>query len=434
MSAVPIPARFPATADDVAIHVMRSFSQHLDLGFHLEFDGRLDPAILERAVRLSLDAQPVLGCALVTRSFSSSWQRVGDLDEHIPFSTLDTDDPERDSVRFRTTPIDDAGPHVLVRLLRARETDYVSAVVGHDAADGQGLKQYAYLLADIYSRLLRDPSYVPVPDLRPRPSAKDVWANLSTGQRAESKSVPSMTMPNWKAPRIAAEGRGRTIRELRVVPERFRAAKEYGSDRGATVNALLLTAFFRAVADLYPPPSGQPMSLPFTVDYRRYLPAATDVPISNVAVSIWLGVTFVPGERFDATLARVEEQLSVWRAGTWGVQGLMQSTAVSKFGSGPTTAMMRAVMGSMSNSQRTSPVFTNIGVLDEHRLRFGDRVPVSARLNGPASFGASLVPTISTYRDELTVSMGFCDGDMDATAIDAVLTHMDKELEGLAHV
>lgn len=434
MSAVSIPSRFPATPNDVSTHVMRSFSQHMDLGCHLEFGGRLDPDVLARAVRLSLDAEPVLGCALVTRSFSASWERLDDLDARVPFSTLDTDDPEGEAVRFQTTTVDSTDPHVAVRLLHAPAADHVSVLVSHDVADGQGVKQYAYLLADLYSRLLADPSYVPTPDLRPRPSAQDVWANLTAQQRADSNKVPSMTMPNWTLPSRGATGRGRTLRDLRVKPDRFRAAKAYGSARGATVNALLLTAFFRAVARVYPPPAGRPMSLPFTVDYRRYLPDPSEVPIANLAVSIWLGVVHVPGEPFEGTLARVEGQLAVWRDATWGVKGLMQATNMARFGYAPTKAVMGAVMGASAKSARTSPIFTNIGVLDDARLRFGDVGPIFARISGPAGFGASLVPTISTFRDELTVSMGFCDEDMDAAVIDTVLAHVGEELEGLALV
>jgi NRPS condensation-like uncharacterized protein len=217
----------------------------------------------------------------------------------------------------------------------------------------------------------------------------------------------------------------------------FRASKAYGSARGATVNALLLTAFFRAVAATYPPPAGRPMSLPFTVDYRRYLPDPAAVPIANLAVSIWLGVTHVPDEPFERSLDRVEAQLSVWRDATWGVAGLMQATSMARLGYATTKAVMGAVMGGSAKSaesSKTSPIFTNIGVLDDARLRFAGVAPVAARISGPAGFGASLVPTISTYRDELTVSVGFCDEDMDAAVIDTVLEYMAGELEGLARL
>lgn len=432
MSTTDIPTRFPATANDVSTHVMRSFSQHMELGCRLTFDGRLDSDVLGRAVRLSLDAEPVLGCGLHAGTFKSWWERLADLDEHVPFSVLETDDPYGDSVRFQTATVDSAGPQGEVRLLRSASGDDVSLVISHDVADGQGVKQYAYLLADLYNRLLADPSYVPSIDLAPRPSAQDVWDRLTAEQRREASKAPSMTMPNWEFPRRDASGRGRTLRELHVAPVRFLAVKEYGSARGATVNALLLTAFFRAITREYPPPAGQPMSLPFTVDYRRYLDAREEVPIANLAVSIWLGLAYVPNEAFDDTLARVGEQLSAWRDATWGVKGLMQATSMAKLGYGPTKTMMGAIMRLSAKSGKTTPIFTNIGILDEDRLAFGGLVPVAARLSGPAAFGASLVPTISTYRDELTVSMGFCAEDMDPAVIDSVLNFLEQELDGLA--
>jgi NRPS condensation-like uncharacterized protein len=431
MTTVSIPARFPATANDVSTHVMRSFSQHLELGCRLSFDGRLDPDVLRGAVRLSLDAEPVLGCALRAGTFRSWWERLDDLDERVPFSVFETDDPDAESVRFQTATMDGSGLPVAVRLLRSLNGDDVSIAVSHDVADGRGVKQYAYLLAELYTRLLGDPAYTPRPDLAARPRAQDVWDRLTAEQRSDASRAPSMTMPNWTLPSTGATGRGRTLRELRVSPETFRAVREYGSARGATVNALLLTAFFRAVTRVYPPPAGQAMSLPFTVDYRRYLDTPEETPIANLAVSIWLGVAQVPEETFDDTLSRVGGQLSAWRDAMWGVKGLMQAASMAKLGYGPTKAMMGAIMRLSAKSGKTSPVFTNVGILDEGRLAFGGLVPVAACLSGPASFGASLVPTISTYRDGLTVSMGFCAEDMDPEGVASVLRFLGEELDTL---
>jgi len=194
---------------------------------------------------------------------------------------------------------------------------------------------------------------------------------------------------------------------------------------------MLLTAFFRAVAHEFPPVLGKPMSLPFTVDYRRYLQASGDVPIANLALSIWLGVPHVEGEAFDGTLARVAEQLTAWCDATWGAKSLVQAAGIARIGYGPMKAVMGAISGMSAKSAKTSPIFTNIGVLDEGRLSFGGLTPTSARLSGPAAFGASLVPTISTYRDELTVSMGFCADDMDPGVIDSALRFIDEEIEVL---
>ena len=432
MSSAATPSRIPATANDAATHVARLFGQHMELGCRLTFDGRLDPRILSRAVRLSLDAEPVLGCALRTGVFRVWWERLEDLDGVLPFSVDTTTDPDRDAVAHMTAAIDSAaGPQAAVHLLQAEHGDEMVVSVSHDATDGQGVKQYAYLLADLYTRLSNDPAYAPSPPAAPRPSAADVWDALTPAQRRDASKTPPMTMPNWIVPAKAISGRGRTLRELRLPPERFRAIKAYGDARGASINALTLTAFFRALVRSFSPPAGQPMSLPFTAEHRRYLREQGDVPMTNLAISLWLGVPHIEDEPFDGTLARVSEQLDAWRDALWGVKSLAQATGVAQMGYTPMRLMMGAVSAMSAKSGKTSPVFTNIGILDEDRLHFGSLIPVSARLSGPAAFGASLVPTISTYRDTLTVSMGFCEEDIDPEVIEKVLRDMDEELAHL---
>jgi NRPS condensation-like uncharacterized protein len=276
--------------------------------------------------------------------------------------------------------------------------------------------------------VLLDPSYVPAPNVTPRAQAKDVWDQLTREQRKQAGKAPGMTMPNWVLPRWGVTGRGRTLRELRLGPARFLAVKEYGATRSATMNEMLLTAFFRALARVYPQPAGRAMSLPFSAEHRRYLKDAEGMPITNLAITIWLGLESVESEAFDGTLRRVVEQTAVWRESLWGVKAVVQSAGLARIGYKPMKAMMRALNGMGAKSGTTSPVFTNIGILDEAKLLFGDAAPSDARLSGPAAFGASFVPTISTYRDTLTVSMGFCEEDMDPAAIEQVLSFMDEDL------
>jgi NRPS condensation-like uncharacterized protein len=432
-----IPSRFPATPNDTATALARALGQHMELGCRLAFAGRLDADVLRRAVRLTLDAEPVLGCAFASTATKAWWAPLSDLDAALPFSVAEMTDAELDARRFQTLPIDDAGPQVAVRLLCAPEHDEVSVRLSHVAADGKSTKQYAYLLADTYSRLVADPAYEPAPNLTPRPSSADVWSGLSVEQRRAAKRSPKMTMPNWLVPRRAETGRGRTFEELVLDAETYGALKGYGASHDATLNDLLLTAFFRALAVTYQPPGGKAMSLPFSAEHRRYLPRQDGLPISNLAITLWLGLAWVSGESFENTLERACEQTRAWRSALWGVKDAVQATKLMALGPAIAGRVMRmtAKLGSSGKEggrAHTSPVFTNIGVLDEARLAFDTSVPTAARLSGPAAFGASFVPTISTYRDAVTVSMGFCAEDMDPDVIGGLLSAMGAELHVLA--
>lgn len=422
MTARAIPERFPATANDLATSIMRALGQHMELGIRLTFDRRLDADLLARAVRLSLDAEPVLGCGLRTSTMRGWWQRRDDLDAFVPFSLLPTTDADTDAARLLVAQIPDKGPQVMVTLLRSPDRDGVVISMSHNVADGQSVKQYAYVLAHMYTRLAADPSFVPDPNLAARPRAQEVWDSLSDEQRQQAAKEPRMTMPNWVFPPTSSTGQGRTLRELRLGPERLASIRRHGKLHGATVNDMMLTAFFRALTRVFPQPAGKPLSLSFAAEHRRYLTGEAEPPISNLAVTIWLGVENLVGEGFDDTLDRIVEQTSLWRGSLWGLRSGVRTAGLTRIGYEPMRMVLKAIARLTAGSGKSSPIFTNIGVIDEQRLSFGSDVPVDARMSGPAGFGASFVATVSTYRDTLTVSMGFCESDTDPSAVEGVLT------------
>jgi NRPS condensation-like uncharacterized protein len=428
MSATTIPERFPATSNDLATSIVRTFGQHMELGIRLTFDGRMDVGVLERAVRLLLDAEPVLGCGLKTSTMRGWWQRRDDLDAHVPFAVVPTDGADSDAVRCQVAPVPDEGPQLFVTLLRSPDHDDVVIDVSHNVADGQSVKHCAYVLADLYTHLLSDPAYVPVPNLARRPEARDVWNVLSEDQCRAARREPRPTMPNWDLPRTGSSGQGRTLRELCLGPGRLAAIAKHGREHGATVNDMMLTAFFRALSTVCPPPEAKPMSLSFSAEHRRYLAGDREPPVSNLAVTIWLAIENRTGEGFDATMERMVAQTTRWRETLWGIRGAVGAAGMAKMGYRPMRLVLAAIGRLAARSGTTSPVFTNIGIIDDERLSFGGAAPVAARISGPAAFGASFVPTISTYRDVLTVSMGFCDRDMDAALVERVLSEMDEQL------
>lgn len=412
--------RFPATGADVAVAITRAVTQHR-IGLSLAFDHRLDAERLSRAVRLSLDAEPTLGCSFETDEFKAYWRRMDHLDAAQVFTLLETDDPGERVVAFQAEELGDAGPQAAAGLFRSADRDVLGIKVNHVLADGQAAKQYAYLLADIYTRLGADPSWTPEPDLTARPTGKDVWAHLSPEQRRDAKKAKSWAMPDWDVPTIAQSGEGLTYRSLTLGPERFLALKSHGKERGATVNDMLLTAFFRACVRAFDPPSGKPLSFMCTADLRRYLPDADRLPISNVSISGSLDIERVDGESFDGTLARVRERMAAWAKTCYGAAPLLGAEKMAVLGYKLTKRLLQTTIRLSGRSGKTYPWFTNIGVLDEGRLAFDGRAPIAGSMFGPAALGASIVSTISTYRDTLTVSMGFCAADLDHALVDRVL-------------
>ena len=155
------------------------------LGSRLTFAERLDVEVLARASRLLLDLEPVLGCWWDTKSRGADWVRCTGLDERVVFSMADSEDPDGDFAAFHGTPFDPRGPRLAVLMLRSRDHDDLCVRFDHSAGDGWSAKEVTHLLADIYSRLLDDPDYVPSPRTSPRPDHADVWNALTEEQRRD---------------------------------------------------------------------------------------------------------------------------------------------------------------------------------------------------------------------------------------------------------
>lgn len=423
-----IPTRFPATGADSAISITRAVTNHR-IGMRLTFDpGQLDPDRLATAVRLSLDAEPILGCAFRTDERKAYWSRMPSLDEASFFSRTESDDPDGDMDHFQAGEIPDEGPQVAVALFRAGDADHVGIKVSHVVADGQAAKQYAYLLADIYSHLATDSSYVPQPNLASRPTGNDVWVHLTSEQRREARRAKSWANPTWVVPSKDTSGQGLTFRTAFVEPDVFRRLKDYGKQRDATVNDLMLSAVFRACVRLFDPPAQKPLSLMCTAELRRYLPDPERLPISNISISGSLDIECVDGESFDATLGRIRERMAVWAKQCYGAGPLANAEKLAGLGYGLTKTLLGVTFRMAGGSGKTYPWFTNIGVLDEARLAFAGAVPTSGHMFGPSGYGPAVVPVISTYRDRLAISMGFCADDMDASVVNNVLHSVAGEL------
>lgn len=425
--------RFPATGMDIAALLLRAVMVHLELGCRLVFPTRLDAGLLERAVRLSLDAEPVLGCALETSFFTAWWRRLDNLDGRVPFSVVETTETDAEWHRFVGGRVSDTGPQVAVELVHGTDHDEVFVRINHVASDGQAIKFYAYLLADIYSRLALAPDYVAHPNPTPRPSISDALANLSTEQlEGASKEPPRAKREFWKIPPKGLSGTGRDVRERSIDPATFRAIKAYCASSGCSLHDILLAALLRATARSFSTPAGGAMALDFSVDYRRYLDPDARDRIANISSAVSLAVPCSDGEPFAITLERVGEQTSALRDSLWGIRSMAKLERMCGRSLKPISVLMGSVGRKNARKGVANAFLSNFGVFDEERLGFAGVAPDSAVVFGPAPWGSGQLTAVSTYRDTMSVSMGFCNNDHDAASVEGVLDAMLEELRAAA--
>ncbi len=177
-----IPQTFPTVQIDDSISFI---SNGCDLQIHcvVDFKGQLDAERLARAVRLSVDAEPILGCCLKKHWWRQSWERRADLDRVKLFELVEAEQARAEVMVFLASPLDlYNGPLVQVRLYRS-SSDTLCVKVNHIVADAGGVKEYVELLASIYNRLGESAYFRPTPNVKGSRSIQQVTRQFSSRQR-----------------------------------------------------------------------------------------------------------------------------------------------------------------------------------------------------------------------------------------------------------
>ncbi len=404
----------------------------------IAFRGRVHEDRMARAVRLSLDAEPVLGCRFVYRWWRPYWERRDDLDDLELCRVVETGDVEAELQRFLAMPTDPrSDPQVLARILRA-EDDTLCIKVNHLTADAGGTKEYTYILAALYRKLAEDPGYAPRPNLNGSRSFRQVSRRLSflamlriVRQGIRDTIEDAFPARSWTFPAAPGSPDKRTYVIRRIGPERFRALKAFGERHRATVNDVVVAALYRALLLRIHPAPNEALRMMITADLRRYLPSGKAGAICNLSGFVHLNPGFEMGKTLEDTVVRVRDLMNLKKVDYIGLGEYPLAALVFK---GLPFAWARKLLhwtvDQWIEAGRAFPSITNLGVLREQELVFGGPEVTDAYLTVPIPFPPLFVMGISGFRESLTFSIGLCETGMDRTTLGSFLELLERCLPG----
>ena len=404
----------------------------------VSFDGRVDARRLARAVRLTLDAEPVLGCRFVNRWWRPYWERRSDLNNIELFRLIETAELEKELLQFMVTPTNlSEHPLVRCRVFRA-QADTLCIKIDHLAGDAGGAKEYAYLLASVYRELADNPNYIPKPNLNGRRSMQQLSERFGSADklriiRRSFRDQKSLYSPraHWVFPSTMAAPSAPTYVTRHIGHDQFRAMRQLGKEYRATINDIILTAIFRALFEIIQPNPGIPLRLTNTVDLRRYLPSRRAEAICNLSSFSYPNIGPELGATFEETLVRVRDDMNARKADFFGLGDLPLGVAIFKgLPFAWARALFRRAWGQMIKTGILPPDFTNMGSIDPEQLDFGltkmNDAYLTAGVTLPPFFGMGL----SGFRESLTLSVGFCQSAIQRRVLerffDQILTELPR--------
>jgi NRPS condensation-like uncharacterized protein len=392
----------------------------------ISFAGRIDENRLRRAVRLTLDAEPIMACRFVEHWFRPHWRRFENLDD-IPFCEVRVSSDAPADMRRFIEAVPDLPLHVL--LLRA-DFDVLCLKIDHRLVDGQGMKDYAYLLADIYRCLEGDSRYVPLPNVNGDRSTIQIGKafGLIERWRIRQKMLKSGKQSRtgrlkWKYP-IPPHGPWEfSYSAGKLDAPRVRAIFRYAVRQRATVNQVLVAALYLAICEALPPPDG-PLPVAFAIDLRRYLPSKKAPALTNLLGLTTLAIDFPHEKSLDAVVKQIAAQMRVNKGLYLGLEPrfFFFTLPVVRYLRDliPYWCMKRAGRRLIRSTQKRleAPVrethsdgiimMTDVGDIDPARVVFTGAVVTDAFImSGVLRMPGMLGCCVSMFKESLTVGLGF---------------------------
>ncbi len=424
-----IPRLLPASGHDMYNYVARYGAANFQIQAVMKLDGRLDPEKLKKAVRLSLDVEPIFGCRFVEND-PPYWQRLEYLDQ-IEFCSFEKTNNLNNSVyAFLDSPFSmDNDTKIKLRLISDDSYDTLCLKINHTCCDATGTKEYLQLLSDIYTAIDQTGEYVPKPNVRNRRDQDRLFENLGI-KDPESAWIPDMEIPEvlWKFPwKQGLPVNMRTI-VCKFPQGHLDVLSSYGKARGASINDLLLTALYRAMFEFSQPEYNIPMHIGTTVDLRRYLPDNKTQAIRNFSGGIDTQIARLPNESFDGTLSRIVPMMDEVKNGRPGLLSAVGLERVEKSDFYGTMTYYRDAGKNLTYTNEFSPVLSNMSYISKSPFRFGKATVTDAYIVPPALSAPGLLLCVSTYNGILTITACYYETQANRQDMEEFIDMIKQEL------
>jgi NRPS condensation-like uncharacterized protein len=433
-----IPDVLPANGHDIYNYVARYGMGNFHSQAIMNLDGRLDFGKLSKAVRLSVDAEPVLGCRFIEGN-PPYWKRLENIDKVRFCSFEEVSDGNEAVQRFFESPLDmDNDPKIKVKLIRSETCDILGIKSNHACCDGTGIKEYTQFLSDIYSTIGHsDGAFIPKSAVRGRNDQDTLFKNLGITD-PDALWIPGsdISTPTWEFPWKQGTSSITRIVVCRLPPDQLDRMSSYAKSRGAKYNDLILTAYYRAMLRMGQPVYGIPMGINVTVDLRRYLPDNKTEAIRNFSGSVNTWLSMVENEAFSDTLSRVVYMMNEIKNAYPGLQSAIGLERLEKISFTETLAYYQATSKVGKNTpqcpafygNRCVPALSNLGILSKPLIKFGDVTVTDYFIIPPVICAPGLLLAVNTYNGIMTLAAGFFENTVLRDDVERLLNNIKDEL------
>ncbi|MDD5723015.1 MAG: hypothetical protein PHY29_04660 [Syntrophales bacterium] len=419
--------RFPAPTVDQFLFVARKLHD-CQSRCMLTFATPLDVDRLTKAIRLSLDVEPVLGCRFVEHAWKPFWEQWDDLDEISSCTIVQPRHLESECWQFLAEPMhpcDD--PQIMAQIFRDRQ-DTLCIKLNHMVADAGGIIEYIGLLGRIYRELTHNATYRPsVVGYRSRGQGQ-VLRRVGIMPLLRGCSHYHLPASAWGFPVTGTDFSERTFAIRRLQPGWYQGMKTFCQKHRVSLNDVLMAAFYRALILSIDPPRSIGLPVQATINLRRYLPEGHAARICNLAGVFFPEIIPTSTASFEEILRQIHEVMEKAKdEQPWfGATLSLETTFSLGFSVGRTILDYLKVL--KATPDKMHPFFANIGNITPQQVDFGDVQVVDMVMIGPVPYPPASMLSVNTFNGTMNITTGFCHSATDSGLVERFLDMYVAEL------
>lgn len=405
---------------DILQHLfkVKNINDHT-LHFVAEFLGQLDLERLRKAVDTTIDAFPLIRCEYNESKRQPHWEDKGyTADDIIEF--IESPNTNECIVQHICEEIDAFnGPQLKIKVVESKKNHVMCVLINHMLCDAAGFKDYVYMLSYFYNNIDRKTDYSIAP-----------MGNRKIGQILKAFSTPdklkimlskiNMSINDDARFDLKGDLNNPFIEIRRINKEQFCTLKTYSKKHDATVNDIMLTAYMRVLFKLF----GKTLTIPCTVDLRKYLPNHMAGSICNLPTNILCNIGSEIGTNFEQTLYKIKQAMDKQKSDISCVKSLIMLEKI--FDIFPYKIARAIVLKNFSNPLIA---FTNIGIIDKRRITFGEIEITEAFMTGSIKYSPFFQLAVSTFDNIVTLSINLYGTQSDKIKVSSFLDMFVKELQ-----
>ena len=282
------------------------------------YDGKIDIDILRASIKYVVDRVPVLHSQYRPNPILPYWKIRTDYEAAELLEVEEVEDLEEATYAFLKGSISHKSKlQIRAKVFTCKNKCSFATLVNHQCFDGADYKYVMFKIVEFYNAFKKSGSFDSVEIKQGTRHLSQIYENMEPNAAKKAKGLYNNASKTGIKEKFRftddKDVEKRFITKM-MDPELFEAIKAKGKKEGASLNDLLLAAYFRALIKEIGATNTTPINITSMMDLRRHMLNRDTVGCTNMTAFMPCKLADGIGENIHETLFRVLEQTKKQKA------------------------------------------------------------------------------------------------------------------------